>query len=136
MFKKNLKAKISFVTILLLIVILLLKNIYKGVPFYNYGWLNAFQVWRSLYIQAPTIDSFYWFSFNEYNIDYENSKITIKFYRKPIFLVWSNQSDIINIWIDKEGSYKLYYIDEKWNEQFIRDITYSKNSEDKCVILK
>lgn len=82
----------------------------------------------------PYSNSFYWYSSNSYKVT-SDRKIIVWFYIKPIFLVGKYQSDIINIWLDYEWDYKLYYMSKNGEPVYLRDIKYSKEMDNTCTIL-
>lgn len=137
--KKLLENKGILTLVLVLGIFFFIKDIYRW-EIYDYWkkYMNIFQVWRNLFIQMPSIDSFYLYSYNNYKVEYNpdtlEHKIVVQFYRKPVFLVGKHQSDIINIWLNKEWIYKLYYTTSNGEEVYLKDIKYSKEMDNVCTI--
>lgn len=129
-----LQHKILLVIISFLFIYIFITDIYKWELYENWAKsLDTHQFWRRIHIQVLT-DPFYGVSYNTQKITSDN-KIIIWFYTKPIFLVWSKQSDIIDLWLDYEWTYKLYYMGKNWEPTYLRDIKYSKEMDNTCSIL-
>lgn len=132
LFQKN---KWVIAIIFLLLTYIFFTDIYKWEvdDLWQYSYVS--QIWRNLYISTFESDSFYLLSYKNYEINQEEKSITIQFYKKPFFLVWFNQSDVIAIWLNETDVYKLYYKNSHWEKIFMTDVKYDKSMENRCTLV-
>lgn len=131
-----LRNKTFVITILVLLFYIFITDIYRGELFENWDIpLDIHQIWRELYINMPNVSSFYKYSYNDHYFT-NDGKIVIGFWEKPFFLVGRKQSNIMDIWLNFEQTYKIYYRGKNGELIYLQDVKYSKEMENKCTILK